>query len=63
MYSNDIAIIGMSIKLPHAETPWELHQFLLSSGDGITKFSVDKEGWIGAKGIIEGHNVFDASHF
>lgn len=63
MYSNDIAIIGMSIKLPHAETPWELHQFLLSSGDGITKFPVDKEGWIGAKGIIEGHNVFDASHF
>lgn len=63
MYSKDIAIVGMSVKLPYAETPWELHQLLLSLGDGITKFDVDKEGWIGAKGLIERYNVFDASHF
>lgn len=61
--SLDIAITGMSVRLPASDTPWELHRMLAAGESAITHFGEQRTGWIGARGLIERHDWFDTQRF
>ena len=67
-----IAIIGMSLRVPGAKSPEQLWENLVSGTDSITHFrkedldfpeEFDQEGYVPARGIVEGIENFDASFF
>lgn len=59
----DIAVTGMSVRLPASDTPWQLHRLLAKAGSAIKRFGVERPGWIGARGLIDRHNWFDTQRF
>jgi len=73
--SREVAIIGMSLRFPGANSPEEFLQILQEGKDTITHFSreeldpfLPKElktdpQFVPARGIIEGYDTFDASFF
>ncbi|WP_168385775.1 beta-ketoacyl synthase N-terminal-like domain-containing protein [Erwinia amylovora] len=59
----DIAITGMSVRLPASDTPWQLHHLLAGAESAIRRFDAGGPGLIGARGIIDRHDWFDTQRF
>ncbi|MES2441097.1 MAG: polyketide synthase, partial [Verrucomicrobiota bacterium] len=62
-----IAVIGMSGRFPGARNPDEFWQNLMAGRDSITRFPgrTDPDGgtYVGARGILDNPDQFDASFF
>lgn len=59
----DIAIVGMSVRLPASDTPWQLHQLLNNAQSAIERFDDGNPGSMGARGLIQRHDWFDSQYF
>ncbi|MEI7200861.1 MULTISPECIES: beta-ketoacyl synthase N-terminal-like domain-containing protein [Pectobacterium] len=59
----DIAITGMSVRLPASDTPWQLHELLADAGSAIERFDNEHPDRVGARGIIQRHDWFDSQYF
>ncbi|TAE74610.1 MAG: amino acid adenylation domain-containing protein [Verrucomicrobia bacterium] len=62
-----IAIIGMSGRFPGADHPDEFWENLIAGKDSISRFPARSEGdgkhYVGARGILDRADLFDASFF
>ncbi|MEU7649186.1 beta-ketoacyl synthase N-terminal-like domain-containing protein [Streptomyces huasconensis] len=59
----DIAITGMSVRVPASDTPWELHRLLLRAESAIDHFDAKHSDLVGARGLIDRHDWFDTQRF
>lgn len=73
--SKDVAIVGMALRLPGANTPEEFLEILQEGRDTISFFKKEEldpylpeslcnnPQFVGARGVIEGYDAFDATFF
>lgn len=59
----DIAVTGMSVRVPTSDTPWELHRLLLGADSAIEHFEAEHPDLVGARGLIDRHDWFDTQRF
>lgn len=59
----NIAITGMSVRLPTSDTPWQLHQLLTDAESAIERFDNGHSDRVGARGMVQRHDWFDSRYF